>query len=333
MKRFSLRRQENWRLLVQWIFFLWIIGIGIRFAFFVRHFSSHGASPLVTRPPGVEGFLPIGALVSLKHWLLTGKIDPIHPAALIILLTFIGISLLARKAFCSWLCPVGTLSEAAWKLGQRLWGRNFRIWSWLDLPLRGLKYLLLLFFLKTVFLDMPGRALNAFLRTPYWAVSDVKMLYFFTDMSLQVILALLLLWVLSLFYQNFWCRYLCPYGALLGLFSLFSPVKIRRDRDRCIACGACSAICPSRLPVARKRAISSSECTGCLSCAFVCQPRALAMAPPRYPNLLAGWRFPLLVILLFVLGIGTGMLSGHWQTSLTYAHYQQLIPQIGLLIR
>ena len=170
-----------------------------------------------------------------------------------------------------------------------------------------------------------------FLQTPYWAGSDVKMLNFFTAMSTTVMQILMILVALSLFYQNFWCRYLCPYGALLGLFSMFSPVKIRRDQNLCIDCGACSKTCPSHLPVAQKKAITSPECTGCLSCSAVCPTGALTMALPVRPNLLAGWRFPLLIIMLFVLGIAGGMLSGHWETSLNYTDYQRLIPSADML--
>jgi len=324
-------RGEFWRLLFQWLFFAWIVGIGIRFSLFVRHFESGGVAPLFARPPGVEGFLPIGALVSLKHWLVTGEIDRTHPAALVLLLTFIVMSLLARKSFCSWLCPVGTLSEGLWKLGRRMFGKTFRMWDWLDLPLRGLKYLLLLFFVKIVFLDMPVRALEGFLQTPYWAISDVKMLDFFTNMSLTVLIALALLGTLSLFYQNFWCRYLCPYGALLGLFSMVSPVKIRRDPTACTDCGKCSKACPSRLPVHRKQAIASPECTGCLSCSAICPTDALSMALPFRRDLLVGWRFPLLVVGLYVLGVGVGMVSGHWETILTYDDYRRLIPLASML--
>ncbi len=324
-------RGDFWRPLVQWLFFAWIVGIGIRFSLFVRHFELGGTAPLVSRPSGVEGFLPIGALVSLKHWLVTGVIDRVHPAALVLLLTFIVMSLLARKSFCSWLCPVGTLSEAVWKLGRRIFGRTFRIWDWLDLPLRGFKYLLLFFFVKIVFLDMPAMALGGFLQAPYWAISDVKMLHFFFNMSATVLGVIAVLAGLSFFYQNFWCRYLCPYGALLGLFSMVSPVKIRRDLATCIDCGKCSKACPSWLPVHRKQAIASPECTGCLSCSAICPTSALAMAPPLRRDLLAGWRFPLLVAGLFALGVGVGMVSGHWETSLSYDDYQRLIPMARML--
>jgi hypothetical protein len=57
------------RTVVQWFFLFWVIGIGIRFGMFINSVESGAAAPLVSRPPGVEGFLPIGALTSLKYWL------------------------------------------------------------------------------------------------------------------------------------------------------------------------------------------------------------------------------------------------------------------------
>jgi len=125
------------------VLMLWVVGIGIRFGMFVNSVERGATAPLLSRPPSVEGFLPIGALTSLKYWLVSGKIHPVHPAALVIFLTILLMSLLAKKSFCSWLCPVGTLSEVAYKLGRCVFGQNYSIWLWLDLLLRCVKYLLL----------------------------------------------------------------------------------------------------------------------------------------------------------------------------------------------
>lgn len=321
------------RLLVQWGFLVWVIFIGIRFGMFVRHFESGGAFPFVARPPGVEGFLPIGALTSFKYWLVSGEFDPLHPAALVIFLTVILMSLVAKKSFCSWLCPVGTLSEGAWKLGKRFFGRNFQIWNWLDIVLRGLKYVLLLFFVKIILIDMTATALAEFLTAPYWAASDIKMLRFFTHMSMNTVVILGILTGLSLIYKNFWCRYLCPYGALLGLISFISPLKVRRNTVQCTGCQRCSAACPSRLPVHTSKAISSPECTGCLTCVENCpEQNVLQMSPPFRKQAMPAWFFPCLVIITFAVGIGAGMISGHWNSVLTYADYQRLIaiaPQLS----
>lgn len=320
------------RIIVQWCFMLWVVGIGIRFGMFINAIEDGATAPLISRPPGVEGFLPIGALTSLKYWLVTGEIHPVHPAALVIFLAILLMSLLARKSFCSWLCPVGTLSEAAYKIGRKLFGRNFRVWRWLDVTLRGIKYLLLLLFVKLILLDMPTEALVGFLDAPYWAISDVKMLHFFTRMSMTTVVVLASLTFLSLIYKNFWCRYLCPYGALLGLASLVSPFKIRRDQDRCTGCQSCSIACPSDLPVHSCRAVSSPECTGCLTCVANCpEQNVLAMQPVLWKQPLPVWVFPAVVVFIFMAGIGVGMASGHWHSTLNYADYQRLIPLVPYL--
>ena len=319
------------RAVVQWFFFALILVIGVRFALFVHSLAKGGElSPFAFRSPGVEGFLPIGALTSLKYWLVSGQIHPVHPAALVFFLTFCLMSLFAKKSFCSWLCPVGTLSEAVHKLGRKLFGRNFRIWHWLDVALRGIKYLLLLFFVKVILFGMPQEALAAFLGSPYWAISDIKMLHFFTRMTITTMVVLGVLTVLSLFYVNFWCRYLCPYGALLGLCSMLSPFKIRRDTEGCTNCRRCTKVCPSLLPIHEKKVVRSPECTGCLTCVDACPEKdVLQMMLPFRHRPLPLLVYPAVVLLLYLAGIGSGMLSGHWHTVLTVADYQQLVPLVS----
>ena len=332
MNELSTRSLRIIRVAVQWCFLLWVVGIGIRFGLFVNSVEGGASTALVSRPPGVEGFLPIGALTSLKYWLVSGEIHPVHPAALVILLTILLMSLLAKKSFCSWLCPVGTLSEVVYKLGRKVFGHNFRIWLWLDLLLRGVKYLLLLLFLAVILIGMSGEKVIKFLDAPYWAVSDVKMLHFFTKMSGTTMVVLAVLTFLSLFYKMFWCRYLCPYGALLGLVSAMSPFKIRRDATDCTGCQRCSAACPSGLAVHSSTAVSSPECTGCLTCVANCPERnVLAMQPVFWKRPLPVWVFPAAVVFIFMAGTGAGMVSGHWQSSLSYSDYQRLIPLVQSL--
>lgn len=319
------------RTVVQWVFLFWTVGIGIRFALFVNAIE-RGAVPAVSRPAGVEAFLPIGALTSLKYWLATGIIHPVHPAAVVIFLAIVLMSLVARKSFCSWVCPVGTVSELVHRVGRRIVGRSFRIWRWPDRILRGIKYLLLGLFVKLILIDMPVAALGAFMDAPYWAVSDIKMLRFFTSLSTTAAVIIVLLAILSLLYRNFWCRYLCPYGALLGLGALLSPFGIRRDESACTGCRACSASCPSSLPVHSLKRVSSAECSGCLTCVASCpHERVLEMQLPFRTRQLPVWLFPAMAIAVFGAVIAAGMLSGHWQTSLGVEDYRQLLPMLSYL--
>jgi hypothetical protein len=164
---------------VQLLVFLITVGIGIQFYVHV-HQAFHGVPITVTRPSGVEGFLPVGGLLAWKGFLVTGIWDPDHPAAMVILGFASIISLLLRKSFCGWFCPIGTLSEWLWKTGERLLGRNYRIPQWLDYPLRSLKYLLLGFFFWIV-LSMDMNAIRDFLQSPYYKMADVKMLTFLLE--------------------------------------------------------------------------------------------------------------------------------------------------------
>ncbi len=329
----TLNRLSRWlrpprlRLVIQWSFLTWCLVLGVQFGLFARHFATFGQSPVFRRPAGVEGFLPIGALVSLKHWLVSGSLDPVHPAALVLFVTFLTLAVLTKNSFCGWLCPVGTLEDGLWRCGRRLTGRTWRLWPWPDRLLRGTKYLLLLFFLKLIILDMPAAALQGFLDSPYWAVADIRMLHFFTAPSPLSLVVLATLAGLSLFFRNAWCRYLCPYGALLGLLSLASPLKIRRQPESCIDCRRCSRGCPGQIQVHDKTTVHSVECTACLTCVSSCPvPGTLELRPGFWRRPLPGWGFALTVLLLFSAGILAGIASGHWESSLTYQDYQRLIP-------
>ncbi len=223
------------------------LGIGIQFYIHV-HQATNSLTITVQRPPGVEGFLPIGALMGWKQFLSNGHWDKVHPAGMVILGFAALVSLAGRKSFCSWFCPIGTVSELLWKLGQRLFGRNLCLPRWLDIVLRSCKYALLGFFVWII-IRMGEAAIAQFLTSPYYRMADVKMLHFFTRMSATTALILAFLIGMSLLYRNFWCRYFCPYGALMGLVAILSPLKIRRKPSDCIACGNCSAACPHRIAI------------------------------------------------------------------------------------
>ena len=228
-------RSQRLRQAFQLAFLALNLWIGTRFYLFVRYYETAGQSVRVARPPGVEGWLPVASLMNLKVWLASGELPRIHPAGLFLLLAFLGMSWLARKSFCSWLCPVGTVSEYLWRLGRRTFGSNFRLPRRLDIGLRSLKYLLLGLFGYAV-ASMSVEGIKAFLGGPYGLVDDVKMLNFFRSLGGAGGMVVAILVVSSVFVENAWCRYLCPYGALMGLAALASPLRIRRDASLCIDC-------------------------------------------------------------------------------------------------
>jgi polyferredoxin len=316
---------QKLRRLVQAAFLVLNVWIGVQFYLFVRYYETSGRTFYTDRPPGVEGWLPIAALMNLKVLLATGEVPRLHPAGMFLLIAFLAASWIFRKSFCSWLCPVGTLSEYLWKLGRQTFGHNFVLPRKLDVALRGLKYLLLGLFLYAVG-SMSVDGIRAFLEGPYGIVDDVKMLNFFRFLGLTGGVVVAVLVIASVFVRNFWCRYLCPYGALMGLAALASPLRIRRNPVSCIDCGKCAKVCPSTLPVDRLISIASAECTGCLECVATCPAEgALLLAAPRRS------RVPAWVVSAGTVGLFLGMvlyarLSGHWWTELPEHVYSALIP-------
>ena len=305
---------RNW---IQLGIFALTAGIGLQFYLFVRQVSMGGPITIV-RPGGVEGFLPIGALMGWKRFVLTGEWDPVHPAAMVILSSALLISLLFHKAFCSWICPVGALSEGLGKLGRNMNLKIFKIHPFIDYPLRGVKYLLLLFFVYIAG-AMGSNEISAFILSPYYKMADVKMLYFFTRMSMATALVLGVLTAGSLLFRNFWCRYFCPYGALMGIAGVFSLWRIHRDQDVCSNCEKCTAVCPSDLPVSRKIRINSPECTGCMECVNACPNEAAlnfkCMGAEKIS--LKTSRLGITIILIFIGMAYAAQVTGHWQSNIS----------------
>lgn len=328
---FNLTAFGSTRRVVQIIFLVTIILIGYRFYSFTTQLAT-GIIPDINRPPGVEGFLPISALISLKYYFQTGIINDVHPSGLLIFLFISVLSFLIKKSFCSYVCPIGFLSEILSKIHFKLFKAGLRVNKFIDYPLRLVKYGLLVFFIYTIFFKMSDFAIKQFLYSSYNIIADIKMLTFFTDLSMTAAITIVSLIILSVFIKNFWCRYLCPYGAFLGFLSFFSPFKIRRYEKSCISCGKCDKVCPSSINVSKSRNIISDECFACGKCVDVCPSKeTLSLSLP-------GKRFKLkpvsvCFIAIFIFSGGT-FLARHtenWQNNITKKDYINHMVENGLI--
>ncbi len=323
----SYNNSQKIRLAVQLFFLVITLYTGWRFIRFVDYVQNGG--PAVTRPPGVEAFLPISSLMSLKYWVLTGDFNSIHPAGLVIFLAFVAMGLLLKRSFCSWVCPVGLLSEYLWKGGRRLFGKNITLPRWLDYPLRSFKYLILIFFAWGIFFGMNAHDLQAFLYGDYNRIADVKMMLFFAHISTFSLVVILVLMLLSVIIKNFWCRYLCPYGALMGFLGLFSPAKITRNPDTCTDCMACTEACPANIIVHKKIRVRSDECTACLTCTSVCpEPDTLSFSVYKKRKYLTAGNVAAMILIIYLLFMGIARMTGHWQNSISNDEYKQRIEHL-----
>jgi len=335
-KKYVKNRQKPVQTLRFWVqvaIVLICLWIGVEFHYFVKYLETSGLEGSAYRPPGAEGFLPISSLMSLYHFIISGELHPVHPAGLFILLTAIVVSLFVGKSFCSWFCPFGWLSEILGDIGDKLFKRRLKMPKWLDYPLRSLKYLLLGFFVYAIFFLMTGASLRAFLDSPYNIVADIKMYYFFADISQLALVIIAILFILSIPIRNFWCRYLCPYGALLGILSLLSPVKIKRNSQSCIDCTKCAKVCPSFIRVDKTDTVISDECTSCMKCIDSCPVADTLELKPAVGKTIIPKKYAALgIIALFTGLLGLGMITGNWQNNVTtddYLYHQKYLNSYG----
>lgn len=316
---------QKYRFTVQLLFALLCIWIGVEFFYFVSYLSSGGSAAFYVRPAGAEGFLPISSMMSLYYFLLTGEVHGAHPAGLFIFIAIIVVSFSFGKSFCSWLCPIGFISELVGDFSEKLFRRKLKLPKYLDYPFRSLKYLLLAFFVYSIFFLMSEAALKTFLDSDYNLISDVKLYYFFADISRFSLIVISALFILSLFIRNFWCRFLCPYGALLGIVSLFSPNKIKRNPVSCIDCGLCAKACPSSIKVDKVITVFSDECSTCLSCVDACPVAdTLDLKFPVTKRKINKKTVAFAIVILFAAITGAAKISGVWSNNISKEQYLEL---------
>jgi len=307
------------RRVIQYFFLLTTIYIGIRFFFFLGALRAGDTSAV--KPGGVEAFLPISALMGLKRFVMSGNYDMVHPAGLTLLIVFLLISIVFKRGFCGYICPIGLISETVGSVGK-----NIKIHRFAAYPLFLLKYLLLGFFVYIILIQMSLPSIEGFLNAPYNKVSDAKMMDFFADPSRTTLIVIAVLMILGLLFRNFWCRFLCPYGALMGLISMISPFKIQRDKDACINCMKCTQVCPMDIQVHKAGTVHSPECIGCHDCVRV---RANDKCLKTYKT---DYRYiTLAVFIIFWASITAAILTGFWQSEVSSEEYRFWLERLGQL--
>ncbi|NCB23645.1 MAG: 4Fe-4S binding protein, partial [Deltaproteobacteria bacterium] len=210
------------------VFLTWV---GYNFYLYVQ-WATGKSQTFTPKPPSVEGFLPISELMAARRLIETGQWDVVHPAGLTLFLAIALMALLFRKGFCGYICPVGFVSNLLGRLGERL-GLNRTPPRKLELALQAIKYIPLALLGYFSLFAMSVAEIESFMGAPFNMVADSSMLFFFLRASTTTLIVVGVIVAVSLAVRNAWCRFLCPYGAFLGLFALASPVAVRRNAATC----------------------------------------------------------------------------------------------------
>jgi polyferredoxin len=291
-------KTNPYRLAIQLIILLLLIYMLFR-AFFDRTYVAD-----------FESYCPFGGMLAFSSFLVNNSLACSMTGAQIVMgAALILAIILFSKLFCSFICPVGTISEMIGKLGDKLKLR-YTITGYADILLRGLKYGILFI---TIYYTVNSSELFCKKFDPYYAsvsgfASDVALFWGIVTISIVIFG--------SFFIRLFWCKYLCPIGGISNIFRFFFtflavtgiylilriagvslnfvwPIavicgisfflefyslksktfplnKIRRHTEICTNCKLCTKYCPQAIDVASLETIKHIDCYLCADCIHIC---------------------------------------------------------------
>jgi polyferredoxin len=284
--------------------------------------------------------------------------------ALIVGAGFIG------KLFCSFICPIGSVTEWIGALGKK-WNVRRELPEKADRALRSLKYILLF---VTVYFTMTSSELFCKKYDPYFATaqlfgnSDIVIAYAVTALVLTIGGAL--------FLRMFWCKYLCPLGAFSNIFlnvavagsmvvlyaalylwgfhlspfwllgglvltgwvteagfmkSFCLPIpRITRNTETCTDCHHCDAQCPQGIKISTMTTVRHIDCNLCTDCAYECPLKNVLTVNKKARNRHIA---PVSVVVLIAVGLSVASLVEFTTISLRWgktAGKSSVITQAGM---
>lgn len=230
-------------------------------------------------------FLKTDPLVYLSGLLTSWTVYKGLALALLIIIP----TLFLGRFFCSWICPYGIMHHWAGKILLKRRAPEYHKENAYS-PIYRIKYYILtalialsLFGASQIGLFDPiatvSRAFIVSVFPPFDQIAGAIYRKPPVYLGGALIGFLFIGFILANRYVNrFWCRTLCPLGALLGIISSFSIMRIRRDVDKCNDCLTCLKGCQGACdPHTELRA---SECVVCMNCIYDCPEGALAYGLP-----------------------------------------------------
>ncbi|MBD3349560.1 MAG: 4Fe-4S binding protein [Candidatus Eisenbacteria bacterium] len=226
-----------------------------------------------------ESYCPFGGLVAIfplaKHGGYACALTELNVALFV---SLVGLALLSKKSFCSWICPLGTVQEWIGRGGRKLFGRACRDGGggtakrvYRRVPRKADRWLVLVRYAVLIAIpvltytvwqyDLGFRKYDPFYILFTWGGHETAAFSFY------VVIGVL---AAAFFLPFAWCRYLCPLGAAMDPLSRAGGLRLRRNTETCTDCGACDAACPHAIPVSSYNEVTAHNCTNCMECAEAC---------------------------------------------------------------
>ncbi|NLO57763.1 MAG: 4Fe-4S binding protein, partial [Synergistaceae bacterium] len=263
--------------------------------------------------PTVDALCPFGGLESIYSWLSSGTwLRRVAPSALILFGAVIAMTLLFGRVFCGWICPLGTIGEISAGIGRKLGIKRVELSGSLDRTLKMLKYIILVVILYYTWTlgTLAWRDYDPWAAWMHLAAGWDEIVG--TPWAFAVLFGLVI--GAGLFIERFWCRYLCPLGATLGILQKFSLTKVSRNGETCIKCSKCTRSCPMGLAPMEVEKVTDADCIACGRCTESCPVEKTLFFSFAGKKTLSALLVGMLGVALFFGAYGTAKVTGYWQT-------------------
>ena len=192
---------------------------------------------------------------------------------LISTISVIPLTLFLGRFFCGWMCAFGTLGDMMFFIGNKIFKFRFNINERVDSVLKHIKYLVFVLIFFIVW-SLDNVNISAF--SPWDAFGSLFNLPHLPDFSYVIkeitigFVLLVLIMIASMFIERFFCRYLCPMGAVFAIVSNLKLIRIKKPSALCGKCKACTKHCPMGIPLYSTNRADSAECIDCMKCVTIC---------------------------------------------------------------
>jgi NosR/NirI family nitrous oxide reductase transcriptional regulator len=186
------------------------------------------------------------------------------------LITIMLITIVIGRFFCGWFCAFGAFNDFLYIISKNIFKVKFKVDRKLDAVLKYLKYVILLVIVVLCW-TMGSTIFQS--ASPWDAFAQITT---FPQVIYSItfgFIILMLIAVGAMFIERFFCRYLCPLGAVFGVVSRVNLFKINKPKADCGKCRLCTNNCSMGLPLYKADAVRGGECINCLKCVETC-PRS-----------------------------------------------------------
>ena len=189
------------------------------------------------------------------------------------LIALIPLTIILGRFFCGWMCGFGSFTDFIYLISGKLFKRKFKVNQKMNAVLKYVKYALLAVLVvfawslnMTIFNSLSPW--DVFGMTAI--VGTVPDLNFVISNLLIAFIFFILIIIASVFVERFFCRYLCPMGAVFAITSKLRIGKIKKPTDKCGKCRICTNNCLMGIPLYEMDVVNSAECINCMKCISVC---------------------------------------------------------------